>query len=367
MNKIFNSPSKKLVLIIAIALGFIILLTVILAPSQQSLQQGSTYNNDPSGYGAWANFMEQKGTTIKRWQKPLSKLSEKSEKITLLQIQSSLKPEDFKQNIPDYQWLEKGNRLIILGILKPATKATYTTMQPSTFGNIAIDTSRRAKNVKDQLLGDQFGAIIWRKQVGEGEIILGTTPYLAANAYQDFENNYQFLADLVTRKGYSLWVDEYLHGYKDSDTIQSEIGQNVGYFFLKTPFLLVFIQAIILLLFLLWSGSRRFGSAITLVSPNRNNSEVYIQALAGVLEKAESADFVVSRLQNVEQKSLQSALGLGTNSLSVNTLIAAWEQQNQHSPIQLRSLLQEQNIPKNNQDLRLWLEKWQTLKNLKKY
>ncbi len=367
MNKTLNLPSKKLVSIIAIAVGIVILLTVVLAPSHQSLQQGSTYSHDPSGYGAWANFMEQKGTPIKRWQQPLSKLSEKSEKITFLQIHNSLQSEDFNQNTPDYEWLKKGNRLIILGILKPATKAPYTTMQLSTFGNIAIDTSRRAKNVKDQLLGDPFGAIVWRKQIGEGEIILATTPYLAANAYQDFENNYQFLADLVTKKGYSLWVDEYLHGYKDSDIIQSEIGQNVGYFFVKTPLLLVFIQTIIILLFLLWSGSRRFGSAITLISPTRNNSEVYIQALAGVLEKAESADFVVSRLQNVEQKSLQSALGLGTNSLSVNALITAWEQQNQHSHIQLRSLLQEQNIPKNNQDLRLWLQKWETLKKLQKH
>ena len=357
-----NLPRKKLILISAIAVGFILIVTIIFAPNRQISQQGSTYGRDPSGYGAWADFMKQKGTPIQRWQKPLPKLAEKTDKITLLQIQSSLQNNDFSQNQLSRQWLEKGNRLVILGILKPATEAPFTTMQPSPFGNIAIDTSRRAQKVTDQILGDRFGAIVWREKVGQGEIILATTPYLGANAYQNFETNYQFLADLVTKKDYSLWVDEYLHGYKDSDVIQSEIGQSVWQYFLKTPLLLVFIQTIILLFFLLWSGNRRFGQAIALIPPTRNNSEAYIQALAGVLEKAETADFVVSRLQDTEQKALQSALGLGTNALPTKALITAWDQQNQGLSPELRSLLQTETIPKNNQDLRIWLEKWHTIK-----
>jgi hypothetical protein len=361
MNSL-NLPRKKIILIIAIAVGFLILLTAIFAPNRQPSRQGSTYGRDPSGYGAWAAFMEEKGTPIQRWQKPLSKLSEKTEKITLLQIQNSLQSEDVNQLTISPQWLEKGNRVIILGVLKPVTEAPFTTMQPSSFGNIAIDTSRRSKNVKDQLLGDRFGAIVWREQVGQGEIILATTPNLAANAYQNFQSNYQFLADLATKEGYTLWVDEYLHGYKDSDVIHSEIGQNVWLFFLKTPLLLVLIQLVILILFLLWSGNRRFGQAIAVIPPTRNNSEAYIQALAGVLEKAESADFVVSRLQEAEQKALQSALGLGTNPLPSNTLVAAWERQHSDSSSKLRSLLEEKNIPKNNEALRIWLEKWHTIK-----
>ena len=74
MNSL-NLPRKKLILIIAIAVGFLILVTVIFAPNNQISQQGSTYGRDPSGYGAWAAFMEEKGTPIQRWQKPLEKLS----------------------------------------------------------------------------------------------------------------------------------------------------------------------------------------------------------------------------------------------------------------------------------------------------
>lgn len=357
-----NLPRNKLILILAIAVGFLILLTVIFAPSRQLSQQGSTYGHDPSGYGAWTAFMEERGTPIQRWQKPLDNLSETSEKITFLQIQNSLQSRNFSINNVPSQWLEKGNRLIILGVLKPVTQAPFTTMQPSSFGNIAIDTSRRSKNTTDQLLVDRFGEIVWQEKVGQGEIILATTPNLAANAYQDFQSNYQFLADLATKEGYSLWVDEYLHGYKDSDVIRSEIGESIWLFFLKTPLLFVLIQLVILILFLLWSGNRRFGQAIAVIPPTRNNSEAYIQALAGVLEKAESADFVVSRLQETEQKALQSALGLGTNPLPSNALVTVWERQHSDSSSQLRSLLEEKNMPKNNEELRIWLEKWHTIK-----
>jgi predicted PurR-regulated permease PerM len=362
MINTLNLPRKKLIVILAIAVGFLILLTLIFAPSQQLSQQGSTYGREPTGYGAWAAFMEKRGTPIQRWQKPLSQLSKKSEKITLLQIQSSLESKNLSQLTILRQWLEKGNRLIFLGILKPVTESPFTTMQQSSFGNIAIDTSRRSKNAKEQLLGDRFGAIVWREKVGQGEIILATTPHLAANAYQDYQSNYQFLADLATKEGYALWVDEYLHGYKDSDVIRSEIGESIWSFFLKTPLLLVLIQFVILIIFLLWSGNRRFAQAIAIIPPTRNNSEAYIQALAGVLEKAESADFVVSRLQKTEQKALQSALGLGTDPLPSNALVTAWEQQHSDSSSKLRSLLEEKNIPKNNEDLRIWLEKWHTIK-----
>jgi hypothetical protein len=68
-------------------------------------------------------------------------------------------------------------------------------------GSVKIDTQRRAKNIKDGLLGDRFGAIVWEKSIGKGQVILPLHPYLAANAYQDFQGNYEFLAQLVTQSG----------------------------------------------------------------------------------------------------------------------------------------------------------------------
>ena len=82
----------------------------------------------------------------------------------------------------------------------------------------------------------------------------------------------------------------------------------------------------------------------------------------GKADLKEGVDFVASRLQEAEQKALQSALGLGTNPIPSNALVAAWERQHSDSSSKLRSLLEEKNIPKNNEDLRIWLEKWHTIK-----
>ncbi len=363
MIKAFNFSRPKLIGMGAIAVVILIVLTVIFAPSRQVIQQGSTYGRDPTGYGAWAAFMEKRGTPIQRWQKSFESLTQKPEKITLLQIQSTVQPNLFPYDSSVRDWVAKGNRLILLGAWQPATEAPFTTMQTSSFGNIAIDTSRRAKPDQQTILGDRFGAIVWKHSVGAGEIILATTPYLAANAYQDYPSNYELLADLVTQGGYPIWVDEYLHGYKDREVIQSEVG-NIWDYFLKTPLVILLIQAVVLMVIVIWAGNRRFGQAIAVVPPTRNNSEVYIEALAGVLEKAESADFVVSRLQEAEQKYLQSQLGLGTDSLPDSALITAWEQQTNQPSAPLRSLLQPVNSPINNRDLRLWLEKWQTIKKI---
>lgn len=362
--KSFNFPRQKILGIGAIALFILILLTVVFAPSRQLTQQGSTYGRDPTGYGAWAAFMEKRGTPIQRWQKSFETLTQQPEKITFLQVQNSLQFNRFSDDLPAQEWVAKGNRLIILGIWQPPTEAPFTTMQPSSFGNIAINTSRRAPPRSEaMILGDRFGAIVWKEKVGAGEIILATTPHLAANAYQDDSSNYEFLANLVTQGGNPIWVDEYLHGYKDSEVIQSEIG-NIWDYFLKTPLIILLVQAVVLMVILIWAGNRRFGQVIALVPPTRNNSEVYIEALAGVLEKAERADFVVSRLQEAEQKDLQSQLGLGNDPLPDGALMTAWEQQTHQPSTTLRSLLEPSNPPSNNRDLRLWLEKWQTIRNL---
>jgi hypothetical protein len=159
-------------------------------------------------------------------------------------------------------------------------------------------------------------------------------------------------------------VDEYLHGYKDSGTIREEVAQTVWHYFLKTPLLILFLQALVVLIFILWSGNRRFGQAIPVTPAIRNNSEVYIRALASVLEKAESVEFVVNYLSQAEQKQLRSQLGLGDQALPQEALLTVWEKQTQQSNLSLRSLLNSQKIPRNNIELKRWLEQWQFVQKI---
>ncbi|GAC1466676.1 MAG: DUF4350 domain-containing protein [Chamaesiphon sp.] len=359
----------------AIALIVTILLTIVAAPSSDKLNSGSTYSRSPNGYGVWYAFMEKQGTHLIRWQKPFDDLpggkSQKSisktpKPITLLRVKSKLGEQwlDFQER----EWVQKGNTLAILGVREPVTEAAFSTMQPSPSGSVKLDTRRRMTELKQgekELLGDRFGAVVWQEQLGKGIVIFAGTPNLAANAYQDEPGNYKFLAQLVTQTGNSIWVDEYIHGYKDPDVMASEDAKNWLIYLAKTPLLPALLQAGVLLVVLVLAQNRRFGPPLTLTAPAIENSEAYIQALAGVLQKAEGSEFVLEMVGKEEQLQLQKALGLGSVLLDRQTLVSAWVQQTGRPSAELEQVLQLQSKKRriSEKALLTWLGKWQTVRD----
>ena len=369
--------SRRNFWLLAIALAAIILLTLIAAPQTNQQNSGSTYSRSPDGYGAWYAFMEKEGRPVKRWQKPFDELpgiknkDEFSSPITMLEVDSQTREEGnyyFGALLADIerQWVEKGNTLVILGVRQPVTEATFSTVQESTFGGVKIETRRRKKlgKYEKERLSDRFGAIVWEEKLGKGRVIYATTPYLAANAYQDEPGNFKLLAKLVTEDGREVWVNEYIHGYKDKEVIAKEGKEDPIAYLAKTPLLLVVVQAGIILIVLFLANIRRFGQPISLTSPVVDNSEAYIQALAGVLRKAESNEFVLETIGKEEQMQLQKALGLGQTPLNAQTLVNAWVEQTGRKASELEQVLQlrSQKGRISEQELLNWLEKWQTIR-----
>jgi hypothetical protein len=385
-----NVSARRLWLLGAIAIVAIILLTLIAAPANNRLQIGSSYSRSPDGYGAWYAFMEQRGTSIQRWRKPfadLATLKNSPTPKTLLRVKTALTPVTL--NEAEQKWVQQGNTLVLLGVHQPVTEASFSTLHPTAMGNVKINTRRRApdekwdKQQKQQLLGDRFGAIIWQETMGKGQIIYATTPYLAANAFQDFSANYELLAQLVTQPGViegyggvvtpisqntnvqnSVWVDEYEHGYKDKDVIKRQKQSNPFSYLAKTPVFLAFVQGCIILVLAIWAGNRRFGKPITIPPPAVNNSEAYIKALAGVLQKAESSEFIVDVVGKEEQLQLQKALFLGQESLDTRALIDAWVQQTGRPAAELEQLLQMPPRKRRMRESELfqWLKQWQQIR-----
>lgn len=226
--------NRRLWLFGAIAIGAIIALSFLAAPASNKVSSGSTYSRSPDGYGAWYAFMSERGTPVKRWRKPFGDLANNQNAkppITLLRVNTRLT--DLNLYGKEQDWLKKGNTLVILGVHQPVTEAPFNTIQKAGDLSVKIDTQRRERKVKEALLGDRFGASVWQQKFGDGQVIFAATPHLAANAYQDFRGNYEFLAQLVTqvgegeRKGEgekplirnSVWVDEYIHGYRDPEAL----------------------------------------------------------------------------------------------------------------------------------------------------
>ena len=363
---------------IAIAIAVVIVITLIAAPSSggRKLNSGSTYSRSADGYGAWYEYMSQKEMPIKRWRKPFAKLIQSDiENVTYVQILSK----DYyflgAAGISSIEsnWVSKGNTLVIVGKYEPATAAPFNSSIPYrqetlSSNQIEIETTRRFRLPKQKyqksrikaILNDRYGAVVWQEEIGKGKIIYCTTPYLAANAYQDNPDNYQFLAGLVDDRQ-AIWIDEYIHGYQDKDAIAEEKQEDLLSYLAKTPWFFIFIQTVIIAVISAVTAFRRFGLPVKPKTEIADNSTAYIDALAGVLEKANSTDFVVEAIAKDEQRKLQQSLGLGKSLIDGESLIAAYKLQKGASAADLNQLLRVSNTKQKISDARLitWIQKWQ--------
>jgi hypothetical protein len=339
-----------------IALVILVLLTLFVAPRSNRQTSGSTFSRAPDGYGAWFAYMERQGTPVQQWKKPSREFSDVSGTgKTFIQIAPIV------WGSVDYDWVSKGNHWIVLGTMAPATEAAFSTEQQSDQGPVRIETSRRRKLEQDerQILGDRYGAIVWEERRGKGKVIYAIPSFLAANAYQDASGNFAFLAKLVTQNGKKIWVDEYIHGYKDEDVVKREGTGSWSAYLIKTPLFPILIQTGITLLVLIWANNRRFGPPMPLKSPSRDDSEAYIQALASVLRKAGRSEFVVDAVGREEQLQIQRSLGLGNTLFDRESLINAWVDQTGHPTEDIAQILLTSQKRLSEPELATWIARLQ--------
>lgn len=301
---------------------------------------GSTYGRSPDGYGAWYAYMNDAGTPVARWQKPFNQLTTRSH-VVLVQVS----PRGYLDapSADEQAWLQRGNRLIRVGLRGRVTQATFSDTVESDYGAIALDTRRRRVNLPGEaveILGDDDGAIAWRQVYGKGDFIAIVPPFIAANAYQDASGNYAFLADLVNQDRYERWIDEYIHGYRETQDVIDNVASSWTAYLTKTPLLIALMQVSLLTLIALVVNNRRHRPPVALQDPEPNSSQAYIEALASVLYKAKSANFVVETIGREEQRRVQQALGLGVEPVDPDRLLQAWHQQTGHSTTALNQVMQ---------------------------
>jgi Domain of unknown function (DUF4350) len=364
------------------AVAIVILIIIVNAPSSSERLKGSSYSVEPQGYGAWYQKMVDKGVSIERWRKPAEEIFNKYPNgTTLLQVNSELHP--FTLGAAEQQWIERGNTLVVLGLKAPANDLEFSQNLPSPQGQVKIETTRRFQvdeenassyfrlpKIPENVVSDNMGAVVWKSSIGKGQVILATTPYLAANAYQDFPANYDLLTALATTDRQRIVVDEYLHGYRDAkDPNAKNAGvtkKNLLTYFIDTPLLVAFVNLCLVLGILMWQQNRRFGAVIIPQLPQIDNSSAYIQALGGVLRQAQSSEFVVQNIGKAEQLKLQQYLGLGNKQLvDRQTLVDAWQAQTKLPAADLPVILQlatgQQRLTE--AELQQWLTQLQAMRD----
>lgn len=328
-----------------------------LVSNPTSSQRGSSYSRSPDGYGAWYNWMETQGTEIKRSLQPLNQL-ESPKPITVIQVHSQ------PYCCGDADWVNQGNTLVILGATGFSTAAEFTTLHNTEAGEVKIETRRRKQPTQAEIiLSDAHGAIAWQEKIGQGKIISVTTPYIAANAYQDYPGNYQFLANLVQQEPQPIWMDEYLHGYRDSESIAVAQDKGFGQYFSHTSIFPLFLQLICLFVLIVWGQNQTFGAKKSLSQASVDNSQTYIEALACILHKAQKSEYILSKLGQHHTLKLQQALGLGNQPLTDNQIIEAWVKQTNSSGKEVQEWLQIKSNPRHLSETELvdWLRQGQQI------
>lgn len=359
-----RSPLRSRRTWIFIILGMLALVFLVFVSAPTS-KDGSTYLRSPTGYSEWYGYMLEQGNSVQRWQRSYEHLEGTGQ--TLVQVWGGTP--DALSVWKLQEWVGKGNTLVRLSWWGDLTNAPFSSALNSPMGPVVVETTRRftSSSGGKTLLQDRGGAVVRMNRLEQGQIIDITYPWLAANAYQKQRSNYEFLARLVQYRGGIIWVDEWLHGYRDSEksTNAEQSDRNVFDYLLQTPMVILVAQAIVLLLLLIWDRNRRFGPILTLNPPQTANSERYIQALAGVLNTARHTHFVVEQLGERFRLELAIALGITADQSPTSPLpddeqlAQLWASRTGHSPQELVSLLHQS---RNNQrltdrDLLIWAKK----------
>lgn len=304
---------------------------------------GSSWSRAPDGYGAWYTDLQKHNIPVRRWQRPLKDLKGTDQTLVVVATKAPLA---FSSALQD--WVKAGNTLLLLQSQGSATQAEFS----SRVEQVLVETSRRHQSDQDwseerlsdclkkgelpvcignlvlgskPLLADKYGNIVWEYPYEQGRVVEVTTAFLGANAYQDAPGNFAFLRKIASPKGQTVLFDEYLHGYIDEEIAKQENRYGSWWkYFLTTPPFAALAQGVVILLVLIWGENRLFGPVQSLPVDKQENSEAYIQALAGVLQKARSSEFVLEVLGRAEQLHIQQALGLGSTPVERKLLLSTW-------------------------------------------
>lgn len=332
------------------------LLILAVAPSSRA---GSSFDASPWGTQQFYTYLEQQGFRVERWQRDYGNLKGKGHVF----IQISGRPIGWPP--PLVEWLAQGNTLVRFYWHGEPTAAPFAARVSTPQGNVLIETRRRIPFQQSDrpLLADEHGLIVYLKQTksphNHEQRILGVYPWLVANAYGSEPPlaNFAVVAQLlqeVAEPGATIYFDEWLHGYRQrtlehgyrqrtlEDVARGTVPQTLFDYFSRTPWLAVGLQLVLLFLFLLWQQSQRFGSPLLEKEPVFSNSAAYIEALAGVLQRAQQRQFVLKQLQDRFRYELASQLGLAANPHHLPRdaeLIQAWQTATGRSPDSLQALL----------------------------
>jgi Domain of unknown function (DUF4350) len=346
------------------------LILIVTATAPTSYPKGSSYDNALNGYAQWYRFMETQQHPVKRWRRAYSQLSGTGQ--TMIQVADVEGFQSAELGASEIlNWVKNGNTLIELSWAGSVTGAPFVSDLPTPKGAVRIETTRRyePRSFDEALLKDEFGTVIGLKTFQKGEVIKIAYPWLGAGNYVNQGGNFQALADLATQRKGTIWVDEWIHGYRDKETtsvLSGDKTQDLWDYFAQRPIAVIAGQGVLLLLLLLWGQNQRFGALTRIAPPPRNSNEQYIQALADTLNTHGHTEYVLALLGQSLRDRLKSRLSLVGADLAGDgdgAIAAQWATVTGRPASELLELLEQSSAKKRLRDSELlaWVQQADTI------
>jgi Domain of unknown function (DUF4350) len=343
-------------------IALLCLSVIVTVAAPQSYPKGSSYDRSLSGYAQWYGFMEAQNHPIRRWRKAYSQL--KGEGQTLIQIADVERFQNPSlESLEILDWVKQGNTLIRLSWSGDVSGAPFRSELPAPKGAVQIETTRRydihTRNSSTVLLKDSFGGVIQSESYQKGQIIRGVYPWIGSSIYAQKGANFQTLADLATQRKGPIWVDEWIHGYRDIEpesAVAEAKNQDLWSYLARRPIAVMAGQGMLLMLLLLWGQNQRFGAILRIAPPPRNSSEQYIQALADTLNTHGHTEYVLTLLGQSFRDRLRTQLRLLRAAPSAEgdrAIAAEWATATGRPASELLELLKQSNAEQASAEKRL--------------
>lgn len=336
------------ILLISLAgLGLLYTMLTPEPPMTEALPDRSIYNASPTGYRAWHLSNQKAGIPMRPWQKPFTELDAMPGPATMLMVEPYTVAKTSvifgqKEAAMLLGWVAEGNTLVLLDDFRrygsnaiaytlaleversrqrqpsstgspsvtfqaltpskaPKQLNTYVRQRLMTQGDLSFRRNRAAKFPSQTLLSTPAeNPVLIRMPYHKGVLILGTVVDLGQNTYlhRPANDNYQFLSNVLVNEKKPIFVNEFIHGYTESEDI-------FAYYQKQTPLGAIFGQLLLVLLVMLWLAFVRWtpkpdeqeGQAKN-QAQEPDGMERYIQSMAGVYYRTQSAPLALEPLLN---------------------------------------------------------------------
>lgn len=326
--------------------------------SQENEQTGSrsSYRSTPYGTMAYYTLLEQSGYKVTRFEKPLTKLKERSDVSTLVMIAlpSEMNPNDEEMKAL-IEWVTAGNLLVVIdreisleindAKIRTARDTTeeFKThpLQPTLYsdGVEGIKLSKFASRVTVESkatiyhYGDEKGAVLADTSIGEGRILFLTDPYLVANnGIAEADNVILALNLFNSAPGGTVAFDEYHHGYGSAGS------EGVMSYFEGKPVKWMFWQMVFITGLLIYTYGRRFARPLPLKRESRTTNLEFVSSMANITRLAKASDIAMQNIYSDFRNKLCRYSGLPTK-VDSPRLAATAARRMQRSESDLRDLI----------------------------